>query len=132
MNTASLDLTDVGQFVRAYYVEGFKPLAWYDKRLDCIRVQIKDCSFTEQRLSKIFTVLQANHDVRSSLVGFTIKGVRHLFTNLGLQLTGIVSLVEILDGIVKAFPDEAVVIVKEEFADSGKVNDLTVDFSQAA
>ena len=32
----------------------FRPCAYYDKHLDCIHVQVRDCSFTEIRLNEVF------------------------------------------------------------------------------
>lgn len=93
----------------------FVPFAYYDKHLDCIRVQIEDCSSKEVRKNKLITILSANHMDKDRLVGFNIKGVRHLFERMGLDLSGVHSLVELIDGMVKLFPDAAVVQVKDAF-----------------
>lgn len=64
----------------------FRPIAYYDKHLDAIRVQINDCSIWEERLDGIMTIYHANHhlnpDGLNDVVGFAIKGVRHLLNEL--------------------------------------------------
>ena len=58
----------------------FRPLVYYDPRLDCIRVIVRDCSVTESRIDEIFTVLEDNYHTinQEKYVGFTIKGVRYI------------------------------------------------------
>jgi hypothetical protein len=35
----------------------FRPIAYFDRNMDCIRVLTHDCSVTEHRISEYFTVL---------------------------------------------------------------------------
>ena len=104
-------LKGLSQFVKDNVDGEFQPLAYYDKHLDCIRVQIKDCSFTEHRLSKIFTIWQENHVDTEEYIGFTIKGIGHLFKELGLPKSGVIKLSEIINAIVQEYPDEVVGMV---------------------
>ncbi|MFZ2445134.1 MAG: hypothetical protein WAW37_02135 [Syntrophobacteraceae bacterium] len=86
--------------------KAFRPCAYYDKHLDCIRVQVRDCSFTEIRLNEAFTIYQANHVSCAEYIGFSIKGIRHLFEELKLprakERPYIIA--EIIDAAVKANP----------------------------
>lgn len=109
---------------------GFVPFAYYDKHLDCIRVQIKDCSFSENRMNRIFTILEANHSDVQEFVGFNIKGVRMLFESIGLPKQGILTLTEIIDEIVKTYPDQAGKLIKEKFG--RQVKPLKVEMDIAA
>jgi hypothetical protein len=126
--------------LRAFIAENsmeFRPIAYYDKHLDCIRVQIRDCSVTEQRLNRFFTILKPMHPNEPEhaglpeYVGLNIKGVRHLFERLGLKPKGVVRLVEILDRMVKMFPDRACKIVEEEVSRNREMQDLYINFAEA-
>lgn len=85
----------------------FRPIAYYDKHMDCIRVQLFDCSFIEERQNKILTVLKSNHDGEGKLAGFNIKGVRHVFLQLGIPFSGVYAITFLLDKIVALYPDKA-------------------------
>lgn len=114
-------------------LQAFRPFAYFDKHLDCIRVKILDCSVTEIRLSRIFTVLRPNHGLHAKTgrnVGFTIKGIAHIFDELKLPMSGVRDLTEILDGIVKVYPDAAVKRVTEEFSQVLKEEKLQVNFEE--
>lgn len=127
MNTQSDDLAEF----MAENLMPFKPFAYFDKHMDCIRVLIQDVSITEKRLSKYFTVATPNHGAFSGRnVGFTIKGVAHLFNAVGLPLSGVQMLVNILNEIVKAMPHSAVQTVVEEFSEAISENELTVSFEE--
>lgn len=121
------------QFLSANLAE-FRPLAYYDKHLDCIRVQIRDCSISEKRINRIFTVMEPNYstDFGSCYVGFTIKGIRHLFNQLGLPLEGSYQLAELLDRIVRRFPESTVLNVTENLKGDKELGELQVDFAKAA
>lgn len=111
----------------------FRPFAYFDKHMDCICVKIMDCSVTEFRLSRIFTVLRPNHGIHAKTrrsVGFTIKGVAHIFDELGLPLSGVRDLTEILDEIIKRYPDAAVKQVSEEFSKVLRDMKIRVDFEE--
>ena len=124
-------------FIKELGADEFKPFAFYDKHLDCIRVRTKDCSVVEERLSRIFTILKAAHPIESSgeqLVGFNIKGVRHLFEEVGLPPEGVFKLVDIISRIVEVYPDAFVKKVREEFIAVLEENEISVemDIDQAA
>ncbi len=124
-------------FIKYIGADEFKPFAYYDKHLDCIRVRIQDCSVVEERLSRIFTILKAAHPIESGgdqLVGFNIKGIRHLFEQVGLPHEGVFKLVDIISEIVKVYPDTFVKKVREEFIAVLEENEISVevDIDQAA
>jgi hypothetical protein len=104
----------------------FKPFAYYDKHLDCIRVQVRDCSFIEQRKNRIFTVLKANHTKEGSLVGFNIKGVRHLFEQIGLNRQACYKLADVMDAIVRFFPEATVKEIAAQLSPVIKEQNLEV------
>lgn len=120
------DPLDLATFMREY-LSDFKPFAYFDKHLDCIRVQIKDCSITERRLSRMLTILEANHTAVQTTVGFTIKGVRHLFEEFGFERGQVLKVTEFIDAIVENYPHSAVKAV-EEFA-VACAKDMEIDFS---
>jgi hypothetical protein len=88
----------------------FKPIAYYDKHLDVIRVQIMDCSITEERLDRILTIYHNNQslsrDGLNDIVGFAIKGVRFLLEKLKMEPEGAIKIADFLDKLVKEFPTE--------------------------
>jgi hypothetical protein len=90
-------------------IKPFKPVAYYDFHMDCIRVELRDCSFTEKRIDELVTLLEDNYPAgnRIEVAGLTIKGVKHLFIEAGLPLEGILSITAILDELVKKHPDLA-------------------------
>jgi hypothetical protein len=110
----------------------FKPFAYFDKHMDCIRVLIRDVSVTEVRMGKFITLLKENHRTPFSTehVGFTIKGVAHLFHEAGLTVSGVRGLEEILDAIVKAVPHAAVKKVAEEFSPVLRAEEIKVSFDE--
>jgi hypothetical protein len=111
--------------------EDFIPIAYYDKHLDCIRVQTKDCSFIEERSNKIFTILKRNHVQGTQYVGFTIKGVRYLFEKLGLSTSGVIEVTSIIEKIVQTYPDHVVNFITEIFGRTMKEKHLTVSIDDA-
>jgi len=110
MKTSSekVSMEALKQFCGAYPMNPFHPLAYYDKHLDCIRIQIKDCSFTEVRMNGFFTLWHENHVTQEELVGFTIKGVKHLFVTLGLPKSGPVYVTKFLDAILRLYPEQGI------------------------
>jgi len=96
-------------------ISKFKPFAYFDKHLDCIRVQLHDCSIVEQRQNRIFTVLKAAHGTRS-IVGVNIKGVRHMVRQMGLDLRACYTLAQIISIVVKAYPEKYVQEIAEQLA----------------
>lgn len=85
----------------------FVPIAYYDKHMDCIRVLTHDRSVTEHRLDGFLTLCECNHrgEFDPEYVGFVLKGIRHLFAQVGMPLEGAYKLAEIIDRIVKHQPE---------------------------
>lgn len=85
--------------------QGFRPCAYFDEPLDCIRVIARDCSVTETRISRVLTILEDNYPApnggRELYVGFTIKGARHFCQQHGIDLSVPVKLTELLDRILE-------------------------------
>lgn len=98
----------------------FRPCAYFDEPLDCIRVIARDCSVTEWRMSPGLTILEDNYAPPSAglerYVGFTIKGVRFFCKQRGIPLDAPVEWGELLDAIVAAAPLPQVRFLVEAFA----------------
>jgi hypothetical protein len=111
----------------------FRPVAYYDKHMDCIRVVTHDRSVTEHRINEFFTLHEPNHRLQLDpvYVGFTIKGIRSLFSDVGISLDRSYKLAEIIDRLVKHRPgsmmSETLRLIFK--ADTG---DLSVEMSAAA
>jgi hypothetical protein len=116
------------QFIRELDSGEFRPFAYYDKHLDCIRVQLIDCSFKEERKNRILTILRANH-LENKPAGFNIKGVRYLSEQLGLSTTGIYKITDLIDKLVKFFPDSASQQVQQLFLPLLAQQDLEVNLA---
>ena len=89
----------------------FRPCAYLDDDLDCIRILTRDCSITETRVNRLLTVLEATYPERlggRKCVGFTIKGARHFCQEQGLSLTTPIAISQLLDAIIAACPDTVV------------------------
>ena len=91
----------------------FEPVAYYDHHMDCIRIELRDCSFTEERIDEIVTLLEDNYPAhgRSPIAGIMLKGVKHLFKELNLPLDGILSVTKIFDELVKKYPQFAALAI---------------------
>lgn len=101
-------------------IPDFEPVAYYDKHLDAIRVQTMDCSIWEDRLDRILTVYHANHhqqaDGLNDVVGFAIKGVRHLLREIGLDdREQPLKLAAFLDKLFKLYPSRSTKFVLEYY-----------------
>src|SRR5271155_2443417 len=117
----------------AEHLKDFRPIAFFDKDLDCIRVKLQDCRAVEVRLNRFLTVLTTYDDRGTPLnVGFTIKGIAHLFKQLGLQRDGIFKIVDILNRLLEKYPDHAVKTVYEEFTRVRRVAEIEVNIRRAA
>lgn len=56
----------------------YRPQAIFDEQLDCIRVEWRDCSITEERINRWLTLCYDNYpDGQTALVGFNLKGIAH-------------------------------------------------------
>jgi hypothetical protein len=84
----------------------FKPVAYYDKHMDCIRIELRDCSITEIRVDQMLTLLRDNDPSpeQSPLAGVMIKGVKHLFKKWGLPLEGVLLVTTIVDRLLQELP----------------------------
>jgi len=124
-------------FLKENPIKTFRPIAYYDKHLDCIRVEIRDCSVTEIRLDKMFTLLEDNYPEtgQSPYVGFTIKGVKHLFAQLNLPLDGVWKVADLLQEIVSKHPEivtSAMYELASKFSRILSDTELQVDLAEAA
>lgn len=115
----------------------FRPFAYYDKHLDAIRVQIKDCSVWEERLDRFVTIYHdmyaQNPDRVNDVVGFVIKGIGHILDSLNIKPQKALNLANLLDEIVKKFPSETTQRVLEIYKGFG--NDAPpdeIEYAQAA
>jgi hypothetical protein len=91
--------------------EKFRPCAFFDDRLDCIRVIARDCSVLETRINKFITVLEDNYCEESGekrYVGFTVKGARHFCQEHAFDLSTPIEMTALLDAILDSFPEVAV------------------------
>ena len=117
-------------------MQPFQPIAYYDKHLDVIRVQIMDCSITEERFDRIMTIYHANHHLRpdgmNDIVGFAIKGIRHLLEQLEMKSEGAIMIAELLDKLVKFYPTMATRRVVEFYLGLGKNAPQSAEMSLAA
>jgi len=126
-------MKDLNEFIKEFGSEDdFKANAFYDKHLDCIRVRTRDCSVIEERLSHIFTMLKSAHSGQDNFVGFTIKGVRHLFEELGMDPKGVFRLTDIINAIVGKYPDQVVKEVREAFVSVEGYKEIEVELKELA
>jgi hypothetical protein len=88
----------------------FRPCAYFDEPLDCVRVIARDCSFLETRINKYITVLEDNYAEAEEkrYVGFTVKGARHFCQEHGIDLSVPVDMSRLLDVLLASFPEPAV------------------------
>jgi hypothetical protein len=115
------------------HIQDFRPIAYYDKHLDCIRVRLKDCSAMETRKNRIFTVLACNSGDIGSFAGCNIKGVRFLFEKIGLEMKGVVALTTLLNAIVSCYPEESIAVTVGKILNGLRQHDqqLGVNFAAA-
>jgi hypothetical protein len=131
---------EIGALVRETFVGTsgeFRPCAFFDVRLDCIRVIARDCSVLETRINPYLTVLEDNYYQeagRKQYVGFTVKGARYFCNKYGLSMSAPIEIGALLDAILKAFPDLAVEFfvngIARPLVQEGKIE--TVDVSGAS
>ncbi len=118
MHTKS-ELTTAIRGVFPAHMTEFRPCAFFDSGLDCIRVLTRDCSVTEERVNDWLTVLVDNYPAPgvNRFVGFTIKGVRHFCREYGLRRSsGPIRLGSLLDALIARSPDAVVEIIVNQFA----------------
>jgi hypothetical protein len=112
----------------------FRPIAYFDKNMDCLRVLTHDCSITEHRISEFFTVFEQNYPTKfgPKYVGFTIKGVKQLFNDAGIPMDRTHKLVDIIDMLVKHRPGSTISVMIDLIFAQVKPGDLSVNLDQAA
>lgn len=119
-------------------IKPFSPVAYYDKHLDCIRVKTHDRSVTEHRIDGFITLNECNRrgQFDPEYVGFTIKGVHHLFKQIGLEIEGVYKLTDLLGKIVRLRPSttmaEASRFILSTYEKDDSLNELEVRMSDAA
>ena len=88
----------------------FRPCAFFDEQLDCIRVIARDCSVLETRINKYLTLLEDNYpdSEEKTYVGFTIKGARYFCQEHGFDLSTPIDISGLLDVFLATFPEPAV------------------------
>jgi hypothetical protein len=108
----------------------FRPIAFYDKHMDCIRIELRDCSMTERRLDEFVTVLYDNYPEvnQHDRAGLMIKGIKHLFKEFGLPIEGVLRVTEILDHLAKRYPQ----LIDSEIRRIVTDIELTVDLDAIA
>lgn len=95
----------------------FRSTAYYDKHLDAIRVQTRDCSIWEERKNRFITIYRRNDISVNDAVGFSIKGVRHLLHEMGMPAFGSVKMADFLAKILDFLPDDATRMVRDIYAE---------------
>lgn len=119
-------------------LQPFRPIAYYDKHLDVIRVQILDCSIWEERLDRIMTVYHNNHHPRANgvndVVGFAIKGVRHLLLELGVKSAdGPIRIADLLNKLISIYPSKSTRLVLEHYVAMSQMPEVVeVDLRECA
>ncbi|HLQ25695.1 MAG TPA: hypothetical protein VK138_07375 [Acidiferrobacterales bacterium] len=98
-------LEDASAFIKSHVVSSFKPVAYYDERLDCVRVITRDCSVTEFRINEYLTIAEDTHSANLSdrYVGFTVKGIRHFMRALNKEPKSL-ELTVLLDQVLAELP----------------------------
>ena len=98
--------------------------------MDCIRVELRDCSLTETRVDEYLTILYDNNpeDGQSPSAGLMIKGIKHLFNEWRLPLEGILRVTDIFDKMAKKYPQ----ILEDHISQIVKDIELTVNLDEAA
>src|SRR4051794_22725291 len=100
--TVNIEATSTVNLPEGVSLKPFQPVAYFDKEMDCIRVLTHDRSVTEHRINEFYTVFECNHrgPFDPEYVGFSIKGVRCLFHEVGIPLDRAYRLAEIINKLV--------------------------------
>jgi hypothetical protein len=100
--------------------------------MDCIRVLTHDRSVTEHRIDDVFTVYECNHrgQFDPDYIGFSIKGVRHLFSEMGLPLERVYRLADLIGRIINHRSGSAMSeLLRIIFKSYDTAGDLTIDLA---
>ena len=103
----------------------FSPYAEFDSGMDCIRVYLRDCSSTEDRVSPHITLIYDNHAKpnQTRLSGFVIKGIHQL----GMPLVGVQLVSDVINSIVKLLPaEEASEMIAQGVTNNPEVGEMQV------
>ena len=114
----------------------FEPIAYFDKQMDCIRVITHDVDCIEERLNEYLTVHESmgNSLFTPKYVGFTLKGVKLLFSEAKLPLEGVLGLTDVINAIVQTHPgavSAAINLLVEHFQ-TDDLKKLTINMDLAA
>lgn len=95
----------------------FKPFAFFDSYMDCIRVMTLDRSVTEVRIDDFLTLYRTNHasPFEPQYCGFCLKGIRHWFNQLELEPGAELMLADLIDRIVKRSPQSTIAKILADF-----------------
>lgn len=120
-------IAEIDELLRKAVKRGFKPIAYYQESLDCLRIEFQDCSMSEHRENDILTILYDMHPVGDeTVVGLTISSIRPIFKIIRGPLAGTYQVAALLDEMVK----KKIFDVKpiEEIIKTISSLDLTVNF----
>ena len=83
----------------------FRPCAFFDDRMDCIRIVARDCSVLEERINERLTVLIDNYPGvgQRKYVGFTIKGAQHFCFSNKLDMKMPIKLAQLGSALLQTF-----------------------------
>jgi len=138
---------EIATLVRSSFADKdgkFHPCAFFDNRLDCIRVIARDCSFLETRINETLTVLEDNYYPElghRKYIGFTVKEARYFCKQHSFDLKTPISVSALLDALLATFPDKMVEmfidgiarpLVKEEKIEKVEVEDRSGPLLQPA
>jgi len=94
--------------LKEWPISSFRPVAYYDKHMDCIRIELRDCSMTEERINPVLTVLHDNYPGpgQDARAGLMIKGITHFFSKWEMTMEGVVFVTELLNQLLEQLPPD--------------------------
>jgi hypothetical protein len=130
MDAAPPKRAPLGLIPDGFEIKEFHPFAYFDDRMDCIRVMILNRSVTEERKDDFLTLYRTNHAsvFDPTHCGFCLKGIRHLFNELGLEQGRELKVAKLIDQIVKTHPHSTMAKILDNFP---ATDDLVVKWPQA-
>lgn len=86
----------------------FRPFAEYDQDMDCIRVQVRDCSITERRLGDLVTIYYETfpRGDRPRCIGLALKGVNAALKKAHIPHRAVYTVEMLADAWAKLLPVE--------------------------
>ena len=108
MSNPTQPLPTLEETLRGDPINDFQPVAYYDKHMDCIRIELRDCSITEERINPILTILLDNYPGpgQEPRAGLMIKGITHFFSRWKMEMEGIVLVTELLNQLIEQLPPD--------------------------